>query len=507
MAIASPTLQIAARAAFTEPSLFIAEFLFPRTPVPGAAIKPGEMTYRGKAFRVRKNQNRQSPGTVDLRAVEFAEPQRVFSTLEDYDVDAPIYQVAPCGRAACARRRAHRPRRSAARPRARWGRPPVRRRGSRGMPAARRRATRAPGPSGRRTSRSRSRSCRHLRCAGHLGGHVGDRLSQRDGGREADRRTDPGEVGDAHLKVLEARPEHRGVRNAADRRPAPEGLDHEGGERLDRDGGVGAHVEHAPVVRGIGKQPGQRGGDVAHVAEAAHLRARTVHLQWLAGDGRRHEARQHHPPSPPLPRAHGVEETGHGDRQRLAAVHRQRQLLVDRLGEPVRPPRHRGWPERKVVVLPERRADALPVDLAGAGHQDRRSCGGGEAQDRRGLGDVALGRGGRVLDHQPNPDGGGQVVDRVEAPAAHGGQRLGDSGDHRLEPTRAGPRGRDHRRVKVAATTRRQVVDHGHRRALRKQDIHQVRADEARPAGDQDLTMDGGTAHGTQGPDRRAVRP
>lgn len=94
MAIASPTLQIAARAAFTEPSLFIAEFLFPRTPVPGAAIKPGEMTYRGKAFRVRKNQNRQSPGTVDLRAVEFAEPQRVFSTLEDYDVDAPIYQVA-----------------------------------------------------------------------------------------------------------------------------------------------------------------------------------------------------------------------------------------------------------------------------------------------------------------------------------------------------------------------------------------------------------------------------
>ena len=94
MAIASPTLQIAARAAFTEPSLYIAEFLFPRTPIPGAAIKPGEMVYRGKAYRVRKNQNRQSPGTTDLRAVEFQEPQRVFSTLEDYDVDAPVFQVA-----------------------------------------------------------------------------------------------------------------------------------------------------------------------------------------------------------------------------------------------------------------------------------------------------------------------------------------------------------------------------------------------------------------------------
>ena len=94
MAIASPTLQIAARAAFTEPSLYIAEFLFPRTPIPGAAIKPGEMVYRGKAYRVKKNQNRQSPGTTDLRAVEFQEPQRVFSTLEDYDVDAPVFQVA-----------------------------------------------------------------------------------------------------------------------------------------------------------------------------------------------------------------------------------------------------------------------------------------------------------------------------------------------------------------------------------------------------------------------------
>jgi len=94
MAIASPTLQIAARAAFTEPSLYVAEFLFPRVPVPGAAIKPGEMTYRGKAFRVRKNQNRQSPGFTDLRAKEFQEPQRVFSTLEDYDVDSPVYQVA-----------------------------------------------------------------------------------------------------------------------------------------------------------------------------------------------------------------------------------------------------------------------------------------------------------------------------------------------------------------------------------------------------------------------------
>ena len=94
MALASPTLQIAARAAFTEPSLYIAEFLFPRTPIPGAAIKPGEMVYRGKAYRVKKNQNRQSPGTTDLRAVEFQEPQRVFSTLEDYDVDAPVFQVA-----------------------------------------------------------------------------------------------------------------------------------------------------------------------------------------------------------------------------------------------------------------------------------------------------------------------------------------------------------------------------------------------------------------------------
>ena len=93
-AIVSPTLQLAMRAAFTEPVLYVGEFLFPRTPIPGAAIKPEEMTYRAKAFRVAKNQNRQSPGEVDLRAVPFQEAQRVFSTLEDYDVEAPIYRVA-----------------------------------------------------------------------------------------------------------------------------------------------------------------------------------------------------------------------------------------------------------------------------------------------------------------------------------------------------------------------------------------------------------------------------
>ena len=48
MAIASPTLQIAARAAFTEPSLYIAEFLFPRTPIPGAAYTPEQIKELGK---------------------------------------------------------------------------------------------------------------------------------------------------------------------------------------------------------------------------------------------------------------------------------------------------------------------------------------------------------------------------------------------------------------------------------------------------------------------------
>jgi len=75
------------------PILYIAAILFPRVPVPGAAIKPDEMVYRGKGFRAKKNQNRQTPGKLNLKATPFTKPNRIFNTIEDYDIESTIYWV------------------------------------------------------------------------------------------------------------------------------------------------------------------------------------------------------------------------------------------------------------------------------------------------------------------------------------------------------------------------------------------------------------------------------
>jgi hypothetical protein len=91
MAIASPTLAIAARAKFNDPRLFIAPFFFPLVPLEGSAIKPGEQVYRGKAYRVKANLNLQAPGTTQDKATEFSQLNRLFAALEDYDVDAQLY--------------------------------------------------------------------------------------------------------------------------------------------------------------------------------------------------------------------------------------------------------------------------------------------------------------------------------------------------------------------------------------------------------------------------------
>lgn len=91
MAIASPTVQIAAMAAFNPPDTFIAPVLFPRCAVPGAAMKPGENAYKAKAYRSPKNQNRLQPGEKSLEMIPGARPNRTYSSLEDYDISSPVY--------------------------------------------------------------------------------------------------------------------------------------------------------------------------------------------------------------------------------------------------------------------------------------------------------------------------------------------------------------------------------------------------------------------------------
>lgn len=93
MAIASPTVQVAALAAFNRPGSYIAPALFPRCPIPGAAMKPGDNTFRGTAYRVEKNNNRRLPGELSLEMVPGRRPNRTYSTLEDYSLSAKLYHL------------------------------------------------------------------------------------------------------------------------------------------------------------------------------------------------------------------------------------------------------------------------------------------------------------------------------------------------------------------------------------------------------------------------------
>jgi hypothetical protein len=93
MAIASPSLQVAALAAMNPPDSFVAPVLFPRCAVPGAAMKPGENEYKATAYRVTKNNNRSKPGEVSLEMQPGHRPNRIYSTLEDYAVSSKVYEV------------------------------------------------------------------------------------------------------------------------------------------------------------------------------------------------------------------------------------------------------------------------------------------------------------------------------------------------------------------------------------------------------------------------------
>jgi hypothetical protein len=91
MAIASPTINVAARAAFTDPELYVCEFLFPQVPLEGAAMKPGETAYKGTAYRVTNRRQLQLPGEQNFKVGEFQALTPVYPGLESYDVEAQLY--------------------------------------------------------------------------------------------------------------------------------------------------------------------------------------------------------------------------------------------------------------------------------------------------------------------------------------------------------------------------------------------------------------------------------
>lgn len=90
--IANPTISAAAMAALNPPDSYIAPFLFPRVPVIGAALKPGDNTYRGTAYRVVK---KAAVGVDEISDVyqPGVKPNTVRADLEDYELTAALYSL------------------------------------------------------------------------------------------------------------------------------------------------------------------------------------------------------------------------------------------------------------------------------------------------------------------------------------------------------------------------------------------------------------------------------
>ena len=93
MAIASPTVQAAAMAAMNTEADFFANVLFPRCPIIGAALKPGDNTYRGTAYKVNRNQNI-APDEVSDEYITGVPANTIPVTLEDYEVAAKLYHLS-----------------------------------------------------------------------------------------------------------------------------------------------------------------------------------------------------------------------------------------------------------------------------------------------------------------------------------------------------------------------------------------------------------------------------
>lgn len=86
-------MSLAVQSAFTAESLFAAPFLWPRCPVPGAAILPGTMLAQGIAFRFAKNDTRLQPGQRNLEKQPLQPATRFFTKYESYPVQSQVYEA------------------------------------------------------------------------------------------------------------------------------------------------------------------------------------------------------------------------------------------------------------------------------------------------------------------------------------------------------------------------------------------------------------------------------
>ena len=217
-------------------------------------------------------------------------------------------------------------------------------------------------------------------------------------------------------------------------------------------------------------------------AEAARLRAVAENAQRFAGLGRRDEARQHHAVAPGLARADGVEQPRDGDGQVFFARVSKREKFVRELGARVAPARLAGRPDEQVVVLAERRLGALAIDFRGGGQQQRRGIFCGGAQQDLHLVEAGFQNVQRGFDDQLHADGRGEMQNKFRVRRQL--RQFGVGGNLRLDEAEIPVLCH---RAQVVPAAGGQIVNDHNAFAILQQPLHQVRADEARAAGDENV--------------------
>src|SRR4249919_3473322 len=316
------------------------------------------------------------------------------------------------------------------------------------------------------------------------GDEVIDRLFQRVAMFEFGQVAQPVQAGTTATDVLEVLPVGFAQPDVADGGAAAGAFDHQPRQIHDADLAIVADIGDDGVgARTVGERIECDDG-VAHVAERPRLRTAAEYRDGFVAHGLGDEPGHDHAVAAHLSRPHGVKETcdHRGDAEALRIGQPQR--LVGDLADRIAPAGTGTRAPPEILVFAQDLLVVVAVDL-GTGRQHhlrfpapvaRR------AQHAFAAGDVGGEHLGRLGQHAVDADDGRQVVDAVGP--AHDAVQPVPGQDVGFIETKVGV-------VfvggKIGALSRRQIVDHVHLVAARKVQVHQVRADEARPAGNQDM--------------------
>ena len=227
-------------------------------------------------------------------------------------------------------------------------------------------------------------------------------------------------------------------------------------------------------------EAGERADRVGDVAEAARLLAVAVDLDRLAGERALDERRDHHPVLAALARPDGVEQPHDDAVEIVLGVVREREELVHRLRVGVRPALLRRRPVDAPVGLLERPLLAVvAVHLRRRGDEDALAEAVAVLEHDLGAAQVRHERLHRLLDDEPHADRRCEVVDDVALVDELVDDRpVQDGVDDEVELVAVAEV------LDVVERSGREVVEHPHLVALVEQELGEVRADEARAAGD-----------------------